>query len=60
MSEEKPQGAKNVAVIILIIIGITNFGYGVFRMTQGEELAPPLFIAGTMCLVLASILATRS
>ncbi|MCI5047770.1 MAG: hypothetical protein MRY59_09730 [Aquisalinus sp.] len=60
MSENKKNGANMVAIIVLTLIGTANIGYGLWRMTQGEELAPPLFIAATMCFLLAAVLRMRS
>ncbi|WP_306251676.1 hypothetical protein [Parvularcula sp. IMCC14364] len=39
MSGDRQNGANMVAIIMLVLIGTANIGYGMWRMTHGEELA---------------------
>lgn len=60
--DQKPKNARGAAqagAIILLIVAAANIGYGVWRVTLGDELELPLMIAGVMCATLAAVLLSR-
>lgn len=56
---EKNAQANHVAAAFLLVIGLANWGYAAYRMTNGKTDNLPLIIAGLTSLILALIIFKR-
>ena len=53
---KNPNGARQAAIIVLMVIGVANAGYAVFGAGDDPRAALPLYIAGAIAFLLASVL----
>ncbi len=59
-SAKNGKGAAQAGAIILLIVAAANIGYGVYRVTLGDELELSLMIAGIVCATLAAVLFSQT
>ncbi len=59
-SAKNGKGAAQAGAIILLIVAAANIGYGVYRVTLGDELELPLMVAGIVCATMAAVLFSQA
>ncbi|MEM9234664.1 MAG: hypothetical protein AAGA69_10580 [Pseudomonadota bacterium] len=56
MANASKNGARQVAAVILIVVGLANADYAVFAKADAPEEALPLYIAGAVSFGMAAVL----
>ena len=53
---KNPNGARQAAIIVLMVIGVANAGYAAIGAADDPHMALPLYIAGAIAFLLAAVL----